>query len=79
MTRPRSAKSLEKKIEQYTLEDVRIVRETAAAVLVAITERDEEWIPKSQIDAHKSTAHDPGDHGDLVISMWLARKNEWVK
>lgn len=77
MTRSRPQ---EKKLsEQYVLEDVRVVRETDKALLIAITDHDEEWIPKSQIDPHKSTAHEPGDQGDLVISMWLAKKNEWVR
>jgi len=68
-----------KEVEQYVLEDVRIVRETDKALLVAITDHDEEWIPKSQIDEHRSTAHEPGDRGNLVISMWLAKKNEWTQ
>jgi hypothetical protein len=58
----------------FEIEDVKVVAETAAALLCKI-EGEKQWIPRSQID-DESECRDKGDEGTLVISQWLATQME---
>lgn len=58
--------------EKVQIQDVTVVRETEAALLVNI-EEEEFWIPKSQID-DDSEVYKMGTDGTLVISAWFAQK-----
>lgn len=52
------------------LEDCRIVRESAAALLIEY-DGEEHWIPRSQIADHE--IYDEGDEGVTVsITEWIA-------
>ena len=55
---------------QARFPDVRAIRATDSALLVAIDGR-EVWIPQSQID-DESEVYEVGQEGELVISEWLA-------
>jgi hypothetical protein len=58
--------------EKVQIQDVTVVRETEAALLVNI-EEEEIWIPKSQID-DDSEVYKIGTEGTLIIPLWLAEK-----
>lgn len=50
---------------------------TDKAVLCAIPEHGEQWIPRSQI-AEESEVQDEGDTGTLVVSAWIAKEKGLV-
>ena len=69
--------------EGFDIPDVEVKHETGAAILVVgklsvdpfgtADEKQEEWIPLSQLHA-RSEVRNKGDKGLLVISSWLAEK-----
>lgn len=73
----RKKKAPEPEADVFVVEDAVIVRATDRAILVQITDFDEEWIPRSQLDP-ESTIHDVGDRGRLVVAGWFARKLGWA-
>jgi hypothetical protein len=62
--------------ETVSIEDVKCIQETAAALLCVI-DGDEVWIPKSQIH-DDSEVYDEGSSGTLVITEWIAREKGLV-
>ncbi len=73
-----------KKDDGHEIKNVKVIRETTAAILVqgaglssdpfgTSDPKQEEWIPKSQLHDN-SEVRDVGDEGTLVISTWLAEK-----
>lgn len=69
-------KKPESEADVFVVEDAVVVRATDRAVLVQITDFDEEWVPRSQLDS-ETTVHDVGDRGRLVVAGWFARKLGW--
>lgn len=65
--------------KSYTMDDVKVIRQSDYAVLV-LWEDEAIWVPTSQIelDSEIDSDSDPGDMGDLVITAWLARKRGWL-
>ena len=50
------------------------IKVTDKAILVELQELGEtKWIPKSVIDT-ESEVNNVGDHGDVVVATWWARK-----
>lgn len=62
--------------EPVTFDDVEALKETEAALLVAI-DGEEHWIPKSQIH-DDSEVWAEGDTGTLAITQWLATQKKLV-
>lgn len=60
--------------------DVTVKAATTKALLVILEDRSEEWVPKSQIQAHGDiTAHaKKDDSGTMIVSEWIARQKGWV-
>lgn len=58
--------------EQVVIDDAKVLKATAKALLVKIGAR-EVWIPQSQI-MDDSEVWDAGDEGALVITAWFAEK-----
>ncbi len=62
--------------EPVTIEGVRCVRATAAAILVVVGKDDDDndrevWIPQSQV-TDDSEVYAEGHEGKLVITHWIA-------
>lgn len=57
-------------------EDVTVIRETDAALLVDVDGK-EVWIPKSQID-DDSEVYKAGTDGTLIVSEWIAKEKRLV-
>ncbi len=61
----------------HEIEFCEATKNTGSALLVHITDDDEEfWVPLSQIDV-TSEVQDEGDTGTLVVSKWLAEQRGW--
>lgn len=51
------------------------LRETDKAILVKLRGHDDElWLPKSQLAEYPGF----GDHGDIVMSEWIAKQKELI-
>lgn len=61
---------------------VKCIRETSKAILVYLTEGDDEfvshWIPKSQLHPDENEVEGTGHTGMLVIPEWLAKEKGWL-
>jgi len=62
--------------KNVTIPGALVTRETDKALLVEV-EGEQLWIPKSQVH-DDSDVYQDGDHGDLVISRWIAEQKELV-
>ncbi len=64
----------ERKTEYVTLKGTAIA-ETEAAVLILLDGDDAEevWFPKSTLHSG-SPVQGEGDHGDVIVAEWLAKK-----
>ena len=62
----------------FSLEDVRAIRETDAALLCTGGDLgdDEVWVPKSQIH-DDSEVFEEGHEGGLAVKAWYGRKKGW--
>ncbi len=63
--------------DTHSIEDVKCIAETDAALRVTSDEIGTEWIPKSQID-DDSEVFALGGEGTLVVTLWLAETKGWV-
>ena len=63
--------------DTYTLEGVKAVAETDAALLIVTADGDEVWVPKSQID-DDSEVYKKNNEGDLIVTRWIARERGWL-
>lgn len=63
--------------DTVTIERVKAVRETAAALLVRFDDGAEEWIPKSHID-DDSEVYKASTEGKLVVTAWIAEQKGLV-
>lgn len=55
------------------VENVRVIRETADALLVEIDGERQTWVPLSQVDDDSEVFTD-GDQGTITLSEWWAEK-----
>lgn len=53
-----------------TVRDVQIKRESDKALLIITVDKEELWVPKSQVRG--GTAVKAGDKGTVVLSAWIA-------
>lgn len=60
----------------FDIPDTRAIRETEKALYVYSPEIGFWWVPKSQITVD-SEVNEPGDHGELCITEWLAKQKGW--
>jgi hypothetical protein len=61
---------------QARFPDVRAIRSTDSALLVAVDGR-EIWFPNSHVD-DESEVWQEGDEGELVVSEWIATQKDLV-
>ncbi len=59
--------------EPESVGDVRVVKETDAAILVELDDGTRHWIPKSCVH-EDSTVESMGDEGELVVHRWFAER-----
>jgi CO/xanthine dehydrogenase Mo-binding subunit len=64
------------KDEMVVVYDVIALKETAQALLVEVDNK-EHWVPKKFISAEESEVVSEGDHGDLVVSAFIAKDRGW--
>lgn len=55
------------------VENVRVIRETAEALLIEIDGERQTWVPKSQVDDDSEVFTD-GDQGTITLAEWFAEK-----
>jgi hypothetical protein len=61
--------------EQYvSFDDVFVLHETPSAILCALPDDGEYWVPKSLL-SDESEVQSSGDEGTLVVPAWWARQN----
>ncbi len=63
--------------ETHSIEGVKCIAETDAALRVTSDEIGTEWIPKSQVDEN-SEVYALGGEGTLVVTLWLAETKGWL-
>lgn len=63
--------------DKVELEDVVVLVETEAALLVRLEDGAETWIPLSHVD-DDSPCYRKGDTGTLIVSAWIAEKKGLV-
>ena len=62
-----------------SLGEARIVRESAAAILVEIEDHaGEHWIPKAVIHDDSEVWEEKGSTGNLVVQEWFAEKEGFI-
>lgn len=60
--------------EPHAMGEVKVIAETAKAILCAPTKGGQFWVPKSVVH-DDSEAYKKDDAGKLVVKYWWAEKN----
>lgn len=63
--------------DRVELPDVRVIRQTDAALLL-VYENEECWIPKSAVH-DDSPVYEVGHEGDMIVARWWAVKLKLVE
>lgn len=61
----------------FVLDDVSVLRETAAALRISYA-GEEMWIPKSVVH-DDSAVYAPGHSGEMIVELWWAEKLKLVE
>jgi hypothetical protein len=70
--------------KEFTIDNAKCIRESEKAIFVKAQffedlglQDGQVWIPKSQVTDNSEVFETDGE-GKLIVTMWFARKSEWV-